>query len=172
MSHCGAKTTWQGLSAPSSQVPERKGRAVRMPAMLFKRSPAAIQRLLVVEDEPLVAFDNEHFLISEGYEVVATVDNAADALAILEQQDVEAVLLDVNLAGERSGVDVARAAHQRGIAVLFVSGSIPDDAGNLAVAALSKPYGQRDLAAALKAVDAIVAGREPSSVPASVQLFG
>lgn len=148
---------------------------MRSGLMIFKRARPAIKRLLVVEDEPLVAFDNEYFLVSEGYEVVATVDNAADAIAVIKgasvDEPVEAVLLDVNLAGEQSGVDVARAARDAGIAVLFLSGSIPAEASDLAVAALEKPYGQRDLAAALKAVDAIVAGRKPSSVPASVTLY-
>ena len=85
---------------------------------------------------------------------------------------MEAVLLDVNLAGARSGVVVAQDAHDRGIPVIFLTGAVPANASSFAVAALAKPYGQRDLAAALKAVDAIVAGREPGAVPASVQLFG
>lgn len=148
---------------------------MRIGIMIFKRTRPAIKRLLVVEDEPLVAFDNEYFLESEGYEVVATVDNAADALAALDAQppgqEIEAVLLDVNLSGAQSGVDVARAARARGIAVLFLSGSVPAEAGDLAVAALTKPYGQRDLSAALKAIDAIVSGRQPDGVPASVRLF-
>lgn len=148
---------------------------MRIAAMLFKRRHRAITRLLVVEDEPLVAFDNEYFLTSAGYEVVATVDNAADALAILaapsDGEPVEAVLLDVHLAGAQSGLDVARAARDRGIPVLILSGSIPDGVSDLAAAAVAKPYGQRDLAAALKAVDAIAAGRTPSGVPDSVRLF-
>lgn len=139
--------------------------------MIFRRSSHSIKRLLVVEDEPLVAFDNEYFLEQEGYEVIATVDNATEALAILASDVVEAVLLDVNLAGARSGVVVAQDAHDRGIPVIFLTGAIPANASSIAVAALAKPYGQRDLAAALKAVDAIVAGREPGVVPAAVQLF-
>ena len=42
--------------------------------MIFGRKRRVITRLLVVEDEPLVAFDTEHLLTEEGYEVVATVD--------------------------------------------------------------------------------------------------
>ncbi len=140
--------------------------------MTPKRKATVIKRLLVVEDEPLVAFDNEYFLVGEGYVVVATVDNAAEALAVLRAQIIDAVLLDVQLAGDLTGIDVAHAARERGIAVLFLSGSIPENAADLAIAALPKPYGQRDLAAALRAVDAIVAGRQPAGVPASVQLFG
>jgi DNA-binding response OmpR family regulator len=164
---------------------------MRIGAMLFKRPRTGIKRLLVVEDEPLVAFDNEYFLTTEGYEVVATVDNAAEALALLAThngtgagagargpggrngwQSIDAVLLDINLADGQSGIDVARAAQALGVAVLFLAGSIPEGAADVAIAALAKPYGQRDLAAALKAVDSIVAGRSPGGVPSSVRLFG
>jgi two-component system, response regulator PdtaR len=139
--------------------------------MLFRRSTRAIRRLLVVEDEPLLAFDNEYHLEQAGYEVVATVDNVGDALGVLENRLVDAILLDVNLAGERSGVEVARAAHERQVPVLFLAGSVPDEAQQFAIAALSKPYGQRDLVAAVGAMDAIIAGRTPVHLPGSVRLF-
>jgi two-component system, response regulator PdtaR len=139
--------------------------------MLLRHSTRAIRRLLVVEDEPLVAFDNEYFLVQEGYEVVATVDNVTDALVMLGRESIDAVLLDVNLAGERSGVDVAMAARDASIPVLFLTGSLPAGADELAMAALAKPYGHRDLSAALKAMDAMVAGRAPGKVPDAVRLF-
>lgn len=43
--------------------------------MLFGRRERRINRIMVVEDEPLVAFDNESMLQDAGYVVVATVDN-------------------------------------------------------------------------------------------------
>ena len=139
--------------------------------MLQRRPPRLIRRLLVVEDEPLVAFDNEYFLEQEGYDVVATVDTVDAALDLLGRESVDAVLLDVNLAGDRSGVEVAVAARASEIPVLFLSGSIPPDAAELAMAALTKPYAHRELAAALKVMDAIVAGRPPEKWPDSMRLF-
>lgn len=140
--------------------------------MLFRRDKRRINRLLVVEDEPLVAFDNEYFLEQEGYEIVATVDNASDALAAIEREAIDAILLDVNLAGPATGLDVARAARTRQIAVLFLSGHLPDEAAELGMAALMKPYMQRDLAGALHAMDALTDGREPEMVPPALRLFG
>ena len=55
--------------------------------MIFGRKRRVITRLLVVEDEPLVAFDTEHLLTEEGYEVVATVDRVADAVAAIERDE-------------------------------------------------------------------------------------
>ena len=55
------------------------------------------KRILIVEDEPLTAFDNENILSDAGYEIVATVDDLDEALAALEREDVHLVLSDVRL---------------------------------------------------------------------------
>jgi DNA-binding response OmpR family regulator len=81
--------------------------------MVFGHAKRVITRLLVCEDEPLIAFDNEHALIEQGFEVVATVDRVADAIAVLVSGvDVHLVLVDITLA-DGSGIEVARAAHAR-----------------------------------------------------------
>jgi CheY-like chemotaxis protein len=139
--------------------------------MLFGKKKRGIERLLIVEDEPLVAFDTEHFLGGEGFEIVATVDSVADALAAIEAgEGIEMVLVDVDLA-DGSGVEVARAAHGRGIPVLFVTGNCPGEARRLAVGCLAKPYPQRDLLLAISAIDAVQAGEAPKRLPGSFSLF-
>jgi CheY-like chemotaxis protein len=139
--------------------------------MLFGKKERHITRVLVVEDEPLVAFDTEHFLGLEGYEIVGTVDTVADALAALEaQEDVHLVLVDVTLS-DGSGVDVARAAHGRGIKVVFVTGSCPPEARDYAVGCISKPYPQRDLLAAIAALETVLGGNAPKRLPPTFSLF-
>ncbi len=139
--------------------------------MLFGKKERRITRVLVVEDEPLVAFDTEHFLTGEGYEIVGTLDTVADALAALEaDEDIHLVLVDVNLS-DGSGVDVAQAAHARGIPVVFVTGSCPDEAQALAAGHLAKPYPQRDLLTAIEAVDTVLGGKSPRRLPPSFNLF-
>jgi len=139
--------------------------------MLFGRKKRWIQRVLIVEDEPLVAFDTEHFLVSEGFEIVATVDSVADAIRTIDEApDIDLVLVDVNLA-DGSGVAVAEAARARAIQVLFVTGDCPGDARALATGCLAKPYPQRDLLAAVGAIEAVMEGRRPRKLPASFSLF-
>jgi len=130
-----------------------------------------IERLLLVEDEPLVAFDTEHFLVAAGFEVAATVDSVADALRVIHGDEVDLVLVDVNLA-DGSGIEVAKAAHGRGIQVLFVTGSCPGEARALAAGCLTKPYPQRDLLAAIAAIEAVSEGKDPKRLPQSFSLFG
>lgn len=139
--------------------------------MLFGRKKRSISRILVIEDEPLVAFDTEHFLAEAGFEIVATIDSVAEALAILEAEaDLHLVLADVELA-DGNGIDVARAARARGIEVLFVTGHCPIGARDVAAGCLSKPYPQRDLLAAIEAIEAIIDGVSPKKLPASFDLF-
>ena len=139
--------------------------------MLFTRDDRKLRRVLVVEDEPLVAFDNEHGLTEAGYEVVGTVDTAEAAIELMARDAPDIVLCDLNIAGDGDGMDVARAARDRGIEVLFVTGTCPPEAQALAVGCLSKPYLPRDLSDAIAAVEAALSGRKPRRVPGSLSLY-
>lgn len=139
--------------------------------MIFRRKKRRIEQLLLVEDEALVAFDTEHFLSDAGFQVVGTVDSVADALGIIDTvEDIDLVLVDLSLA-DGSGIEVARAARERDIQVLFVTGNCPGEARALAAGCLTKPYPQRDLLAAISAVEAVLEGQAPKKLPPSFNLF-
>ena len=138
--------------------------------MLFGKRKRIVNRILIVEDEPLTAFDNENSIGDAGYEVVATLDRFADAIETLDREQVDLILSDVRLTGERTGVDLAREARRRGIPVLFVTGAAPDDAGQLAIGVLMKPYTDRTLKSALTAVDCFLAGKK-ARPPKGLTLF-
>ncbi len=138
--------------------------------MLFGKRKRIVNRILIVEDEPLTAFDNENLLGDEGYEVVATLDRFADAVETLDREQVDLILCDVRLTGERTGVDLARVAKERRIPVLFVTGDPPDNAEELVIGCLMKPYNDRTLKSALAAVDKYLAG-EKVRPPKGLTLF-
>lgn len=139
--------------------------------MIFAKKKRRIERVLVVEDEPLVAFDTEHFLGAAGFEIVGTLNSVAEALqAIDADPTIDLVLVDVNLS-DGTGIDVAKAAYDAGIQVLFVTGNCPGDARALAAGCLSKPYPQRDLLAAIDAIEAVLDGQKPKRLPQSFSLF-
>lgn len=139
--------------------------------MLFGRRERRINRIMVVEDEPLVAFDNESMLQDAGYVVVATVDNYVDAAEAMARDALDLILTDISLAGEGSGLDVARAASALGIPVLFVTGNCTAEAKALAVGCLAKPYSERVLLGTLAAVDEHLQGRAPKRVPEELTLY-
>lgn len=70
--------------------------------------PARSARILVVEDERLVARDLEHRLTNLGYEVVGTAPSGEAALQLVEQSKPDMVLMDIVLAGGMRGTEVAR----------------------------------------------------------------
>ena len=139
--------------------------------MLLRKRERLIRRILIVEDEPLVAFDNERLLVDEGYEVVATVDTVADAVRIIGEEELHLVLTDLTLAGGGDGTDVARAAMARSIPALFVSGSCPVDARSLAIGCLTKPYSDKMLKAALASIEKMLLGEMPKKVPGGLSLY-
>jgi DNA-binding response OmpR family regulator len=139
--------------------------------MLFSKRERAIRRILIVEDEPLVAFDNEHMLREAGYEVVATVDTLAEAVRVIGEDEVDLVLSDIVLNGEGNGMDVARAAAARDVPVLFVTANCPVEAASLGIGCLAKPYSGKILRNALEALDRKLQGLEVKRVPAGLSLY-
>jgi len=131
----------------------------------------AIRSVLVVEDEPLIAFDNEHVLEQAGYRVAATVEDYDHAVSVIEEDEVDLVIADITLHGDKTGIDVARHAHGKGLAVLFVTGACPIDAHEMAIGCLAKPYLPRDLLGAISAIEALMRGDEPGRVPQRLRLF-
>jgi DNA-binding response OmpR family regulator len=139
--------------------------------MPLEREPGSIRKLLIVEDEPLVAFDNEYFLGSNGFTVVATVDNADEASALIARGGIDLVLCDVRL-NCSDGRDVALAAKAAAIPLLFVTATCPIDAQDIAVGCLTKPYSQKELKSAITAVADILKGRNPMRLPKGLALYG
>src|SRR6476646_5524485 len=99
--------------------------------MLFGKRKQVVKRILVVEDEPLTAFDNENMLGDAGYEVVATVDDLEEALAVLERDEVHLILSDVRLRGDRTGIELAHAARAKGVPTLFATGHAYPEASQI-----------------------------------------
>jgi CheY-like chemotaxis protein len=139
--------------------------------MLFGKPKRIVKRILIVEDEPLTAFDNETMLEELGYTVVATHDRVKDALSTLEREKVDLIMSDIRLTGDRSGIDLARWAKQKQIPVLFATGMAPDEAADLAVGCLMKPYSHRTMKAALAAVDQHLQGGKVRA-PKGLILYG
>lgn len=138
--------------------------------MLFGKRKQVVKRILIVEDEPLTAFDNENILGDAGYEIVATVDDLDEALAVLDREEVHLILSDVRLRKEKTGIHLARAAKERGVPTLFATGQPYPGASEIAVGCLLKPYSERQLCKAIESVDRHIQG-EKVKPPKGLQLF-
>jgi CheY-like chemotaxis protein len=121
--------------------------------MLFGKRKRVVKRILIVEDEPLTAFDTETMLADFGYEVVATIDDFDEAIERLDREVVHLVIADVRLHGSDLGIELARNARVRGVPTLLATGHEPPPPSSHAVGCLKKPYTERLLKLALESVD-------------------
>ncbi len=110
-------------------------------------------RILIVEDEPLIALMLTDMLGELGFTVTASVTQVPEALAIIEEISIDAALLDVNL-GTQKIDPVADLLAARGTPFVFTTGygnaGVP--AGHAGRAILQKPFHIDDLAAILRNV--------------------
>jgi len=85
------------------------------------------QRILIVEDEPLIAMMLEDFVEVLGRQVAGTTDTVAEALRLIDiggkdEEGINAAILDVNLRGGEKSWAIADELAARGISFLFASG--------------------------------------------------
>jgi len=109
-------------------------------------TPGNSRRILIVEDEPLVAMHLEDLLIALGHAVVGLATRIDKALILARDGDIDFAILDVNVAGTQS-FSVASILRQRGIPFIFATGYGVEGLidGYRDELALRKPYQEEDL---------------------------
>ena len=153
------------LALPSAsaldQAPPQDVPVTPLPPALVRRPPGELpgQRLLIVEDEPLVALLLADALENAGATIVGTAASVDEAIRYVDTEVIDAAILDCNLNG-RAIDDVASALTVRRIPFLFVSGygpqGMPREFGDAPV--LTKPFMQAQL---LRAVGELIAPKAP-----------
>ena len=98
-------------------------------------------RILVVEDEALIAMDLQALLEDAGYDVLGPANTSEAALALIDGNEPDVALLDVNL-GRSDAFGVATALAQTKTEVIFLTGhtahKLPQAHRHLPL--VSKPY--------------------------------
>ena len=112
--------------------------------------------VLLVEDDAETAAELTETLDAAGHRVVGPFHSAEAAEAATALHQIDLALLDINLSGPATGVDLARNLKSRwGTPVIFISGDVTEAARNadLAAAMVIKPYSSRDILAAIARLD-------------------
>jgi len=117
-------------------------------------------RVLVVEDEGIIAMMLSRMLERLGCTVLATIDNSDDAEVLFSREYPDLVFMDIQINGSKNGIELARSLvrQQPGARVIFLSANTDQTTRDAALsvkpmAFLPKPVEVDDLANVLRAMD-------------------
>jgi DNA-binding NarL/FixJ family response regulator len=98
------------------------------------------EKIIIVEDESIIAFDIKNMLINYGYSVVAVLNNGEEAVKKTEEVKPDLVLMDINLKGNIDGVKAAEIIqHRLKTPVIYLTAY--SDHETLQRATKTNPYG-------------------------------
>lgn len=132
-------------------------------------------RILIIEDEALVAMELRFVLEDLGYEVAGVCATAKGALDTVRETDIDLALVDIHLSDGPTGIDLGRRLGQEmGVSVLFMTanpGMVREGvAGTIGV--LSKPTDERAVQTAVEYALRRRHGEPTQYAPPGLQLFG
>jgi two-component system, response regulator PdtaR len=138
------------VASPDRETASGSGRA----------APLVVRpRVLVVEDDAIIAFDIEDTLSQLGFEVVGTAMSAEEAVNLAEALRPDCLTMDIRIRGPRDGVSAAIEIYERfGIRSVFVSAFAGSAEAERAAAArplgwVGKPISREALRSALMGLD-------------------
>ena len=98
-----------------------------------------MRNILIVEDEPFIAFDLEEGLQQAGFNVIAISKTTTDALCAIERGGFDGVVLDALLQGN-SAAPIAHALRAKNVPFIVVSGYEMKDSIGSAILASSASH--------------------------------
>lgn len=126
-------------------------------------------RILIVEDEFLIALAAEAELIEAGFIVVGKAANHVKAIELAQVTRPDLALMDVRLGAGKDGIEAALVLRQEfGIPSIIATGSMDDENRNRAASAaplawLPKPYSGQELVDTVLAAMGKIRSTEPSA---------
>ncbi|WGM30039.1 response regulator [Brevundimonas sp. NIBR11] len=131
-------------------------------------------RILIIEDEALVAMELRFVLEDLGHDVVATAADARSARSISAENDVDLALVDIHLSDGPTGIELGRDLADDGVTVVFMTANpgMVRDGVKGALGVLSKPTDERAVQTAVDYALKRREGRPVDYAPPELQLFG
>lgn len=133
-----------------------------------------VTKILIVEDEMLIAANISLELTSMGYEIMGIIPRGEEALLHIRETQPDILLLDINLKGKLDGIDVATEMQKDfDIPIIYLTANTDDAHFNRAketkpYAFISKPFKKRDLQRALELTLSRIESESEAKVPLEV----
>jgi two-component system, response regulator PdtaR len=123
------------------------------------------QKVLIVEDQYLIAMMIEDAVIAAGFDVCGMAACRQDALDLFDETDI--ALVDVNLRDGKTGPDIGAELAAAGKTVIFMTGNPEEVASGVsgALGVISKPVLDAELAELVTYAAARCAGGDDSALP-------
>jgi DNA-binding NtrC family response regulator len=84
--------------------------------------------ILIVEDEAILYGRLRHFLLKENYSIDKFCESFEDAIKFIHKKKPDIVLLDINLKGQKTGIDLGKILYEEyHIPFIYVTGSNDDE---------------------------------------------
>jgi DNA-binding response OmpR family regulator len=132
-------------------------------------------KVLIAEDELIIADLLEETLIRNGYEVCGIAGTVDEAVALVESCKPDLAILDVRLARGGRGPEIARKIDQQTLGILYATGNDPKQSTLRrcdGIASISKPYRNEDVLLALEIIyDIMKDGTTTRKLPANICLL-
>ncbi len=132
-------------------------------------------RILLVEDEPLIALAAAEALSDAGHWVLGPCSSLQSALSTAKAEHPDLAVVDIDLGGKNEGLEVVRRLKvELGVSAIFASGQ-----GDVArshseaLGILHKPYDDEALRSSMPVLEAVMGGATPPppSIPSALELF-
>ena len=129
-------------------------------------------RILIVEDEMLVALELQSILRELGYETIGIAPDLPTARGYFGQ-DIDLALVDLNLRDGLTGPEIGATLGSSGVTVLFVTANprLPGKGTSGAIGVITKPTDEDMVGSAVSYALAVRNGK-PAKAPPHLRLFG
>lgn len=134
-------------------------------------------KILIVEDEMIVAQDMREFLSEQGFAIVGIATSAEKCFQLLEQSPTDVVLMDIRIKGNMTGIEAAIAIKENhAIPVIFITANNQDATLSEALKAhpaaiISKPFHLCDIKSAIQIALNKKEYRTPTNDDSSLPFF-
>ena len=130
-------------------------------------------KILLAEDDMLIAMDMQMMLEDAGHDVIGPAATVAQGLSLAEADMPDVAVVDIGLKNGDSGIDLARHLRAWDVPVVFVSGEPTRayEGRDVAIAFLPKPVMPHDLVESIAVVAAIAAGAPVPERPNLLEVF-
>ncbi|MBL7934057.1 MAG: response regulator [Bacteroidia bacterium] len=124
-------------------------------------------KVLIVEDEMLVAEDLSDYLQEAGFSICGIAISGEECFSSMEQNKPDAVILDIALKGKMDGTQVAALLNKTKIPFVFLTANCDDATVKKAMAVkpaafITKPFNKRDVSIALELLHQKITGEHLS----------